>query len=85
MTTQEKMDLYLGKHDWLKTRAGRWALRKAMSDVRHGGFYHRHRRHDDRQRPRFLRGRQGRGARTSRHIPLRRAVVRPGGPHALPR
>lgn len=34
MTTQEKMDLYLGKHDWLKTRAGRWALRKAMGDVR---------------------------------------------------
>lgn len=34
MTVQEKMDLYLSKRDWLKTKAGRWALRKAMDDVK---------------------------------------------------
>ena len=33
MTTQEKKDFILSRRNWLRTKTGRWALRKATGDV----------------------------------------------------
>lgn len=40
MTTQEKKDFILSRRNWLRTKTGRWALRKATGLALRDSFRH---------------------------------------------